>query len=339
MVTQRLIPLDSPGEWKEALVGIRHTFGHTWENCYAMHLTTGLQTYLYCFEEDATRIVCPVVERDFHGYVDVVKPFGFSGFVGKGECPDFALHWDNFARERGYVCAYLGLNPVFGYETHFDAASIYQYDTVYVLDLTPSVDALYGCCDSNRKRQLKHWDDIVANLVVDKPAVETFFKRTYYDFLQTKNAEPIYYVSDETLSFLFNSDNVALVGMRDGEEVVAASVFFYTSHGGDYWFGLSLLGGRKHSAALVWYGIRYLKSLGIPLLNFGGGDAGTAEFKRRFGAKGRPLRCLKQVYNRDVYEALCREANADPHDMAGYFPAYRKKEYELKSHHCEGAYE
>ena len=38
---QRLIPLENRLEWQMALTGIPHAFGHTWESCHAMHLTTG----------------------------------------------------------------------------------------------------------------------------------------------------------------------------------------------------------------------------------------------------------------------------------------------------------
>jgi hypothetical protein len=329
VIKQRCIPLESPEDWKEALCGVKHTFGHTWENCYAMHLTTGLRTYLYSFEKEDMRIVCPIAERDFGGYIDIVKPFGFSGFVGNGECAEFSDYWSSFVRERGYVCGYLGLNPIFDFGNHFDSGSIYQYDTIYVLDLIPSIDEMFADLDTNRKRQLKHWDDIVSSLVFEKSVLENSFHDLYYCFLRSRNADPVYYFSDETLSFLFNLDNVVLVGIRNGEKVVAVSVFTYTPDVGEYLFGISLPEGRKHSAALVWYGIHHLKSLGIPILNLGGGSAGTAAFKRRFGAKARPLRCLKEVYDQGVYEVLCHEANVGPQDTTGYFPAYRKKEFEL----------
>ncbi len=326
---QKLIQLECPEDWSEALSGIKHTFGHTWENCYAMHLTTGLRTYLYSFEKDSIRIICPFAERDFNGHVDVVKPFGFSGFVGNGECPEFPAYWRNFTQERGYICGYLGLNPIFDYGNYFDSGSIFQYDTIYFLDLTPSLDELFAGLNSNRKRQLKHWDGIVSNLTFDKTVLGSFFQDHYYDFLRSKNADPFYYFSSETLSFLFNLDNVLLVGIRNGEKVVAASVFTHTPYVGEYLFGISLPEGRKHSAALVWYGIRHLKSLGIPTINLGGGDAGTADFKIRFGAKERPLKCIKEVYDKKIYEMLCRSADADPSDLKGYFPAYRKEEFEL----------
>jgi hypothetical protein len=75
----------------------------------------------------------------------------------------------------------------------------------------------------------------------------------------------------------------------------------------------------------MWYGVHHLKSLHIPLLNLGGGGGGIGESKRRYGGRELALRCIKQLYEPDIYEKLCRCANADPNDMTGYFPSYRKE--------------
>lgn len=75
------------------------------------------------------------------------------------------------------------------------------------------------------------------------------------------------------------------------------------------------------------YGVNHLKSLQIPLLNLGGGileNDGVAQFKQRFGAKKLALKCLKQVYEPEIYETLCWQVNMDPNDLSGYFPAYRR---------------
>jgi hypothetical protein len=327
VIAQQLIPLESPEDWKEALRGIKHTFGHTWENCYAMHLTTGLRTYLYSFEKDDIRIVCPVAEREFDGYVDLVKPFGFSGFVGNKDCHDFSVHWRQFVNERGYICGYLGMNPLFDYSSHFDKGDIFWYNTVYVLDLTMTDAELFAKLSTNRKRQLKNWDEISSKLVFDKPRLREFFFRNYFDFLRRKNASTVYFFSPETLSYLFDLDNVILVGAEDSGRLTAISVFTYTADAGEYLFNVSVPEGRQHAAALVWYAVQYFKSLRIPIINLGGSS--SAEFKRRFGSRELPLKCLKQVYQSEVYRMLCHEANADPQDMTGYFPAYRKKEFEL----------
>src|SRR5207248_3398246 len=108
---QKCIPLESPAEWKKALEGIKHAFAHTWENCHAMHQTTGFKTYLYCLEGEQARVVCPIAEREFGSHVDIVTPYGFSGFVGTNKYADFPQYWREFVREQAYVCGYIGFNP------------------------------------------------------------------------------------------------------------------------------------------------------------------------------------------------------------------------------------
>ena len=323
-IRHNYIPLESPSEWQEALKGIKHSFGHTWENCYAMHLTTGLKTYLYCFESENVRIVCPIVEREYDGYIDVMKPFGFSGFVGNGDCPEFQHYWKESARQRGYVCGYLGLNPIFDYSNHFAPKEVYQYDTVHILDLTLSHDELWTNLSKNRKRQLSDWDSVRRNLSLDKSILTDFFLANHEDFFRRKGAEQFYHFSRATLSFLFSLDNVSIVGAPGPDNVEAVSVFAHTADVGEYLFNVSLPGGKDHTAALIWHGVNHLKSLQIPLINLGGGGGGIGESKRRYGGKELALCCIKQSYEPAVYEQLCQRVNADPDDMNGYFPSYRK---------------
>jgi hypothetical protein len=328
-IKQNCIPLESPKEWREALNGIKHTFGHTWEHCYAMHLTTGLKTYLYSFIKDEIRIVCPIAEREFGGHIDIVKPFGFSGFIGNGNCFEFKHYWENFVGERGYVCGYLGLNPIFDYSSHFNSEDIFIYDTIYILDLRPNVDEIFENMSRNRKRQLKDWKYINLNLVHENSILESFFLENYVDFFRRKNASTIYSFAKKTMSFLFSSDNVKLIGIRNSEKVGSVSVFTYTGDVGDHLFNVCLPEAEHHMAALTWYGVNYLKSLQIPIINLGGGAAG--EYKRRFGSKAFPLKCIKQVYRPEIYKSLCRQVNADPKDRTGFFPAYRAEELRLKN--------
>lgn len=324
MATQRFISIESPAEWNKALNGISHSFGHTWENCYAMQLSTGFKTYLYYLETESGRMVCPINERVHGGYIDILKPFGFCGFIGEGECNNFSRYWEEFVKERQYVCGYLGLDPIFDISNYFLPEQIFQYNTVHVLDLSPSLSELFSNLSENRKRQLKHWEDIQCSFSFDRNKLIDFFLANYVDFFLRVNASSYYSFSKETLSFLFNLNNVILVGAQNNNgKVIAVSVFTYTPYTGEYLFNVSLPEGQKFAAPLIWYGVHHLKSLGIPLLNLGGGRASLSEFKRRFGGKQYALRCLKQVYEPEIYQKLCQQVNVDPCNMAGYFPAYR----------------
>jgi len=327
MIRQDCIPLESPSAWRDALRGIKHAFAHTWESCHAMHLTTGLKTYLYCFESDNARIVCPLSERMFGPYIDTVTPYGFSGFTGIGDCPDFPHYWNEFTKKRGYVCAYVALNPLFENSTFFDTSKAYQSNSLYYLDLTLSADELLANLDRNRKRQLKDWEQIRDGLILDKAALKQFFLANYEEFITTIGASSANRFSNKTLAFLCDLDNVVMVGAGGAKAIEAVYMFVYTPYLGDCLFNVPLPEGRRHATSLLWYGVNYLKSLHIPILNLGGGvreDDSVAQSKQRFGGRRLPFRCLKEVYEPEVYEKLCREVGADPKDMNGYFPPYRR---------------
>ena len=326
MTDQKCISLGSPTEWKDALKGIKHAFAHTWENSHAMRLTTGFNTYLYCFESNHVRIVCPIAEREFEGHVDIVTPYGFSGFVGNDNCADFPRYWREFVSQRGYVCGYIGLNPIFENKTYFGGNELYSYNSIYALDLGLSRNELFSKLSANRKRQLKEWKKISGNLVVEKYALIEFFLEHYVEFFRGKKAATAYAFSAATLESLFALANVVMVGAGSAERVEAATVFTYTPYVADFLFNIALPQGRHHSAALIWYGVNYFKSIGIPILNLGGGvraNDSLAEFKQRFGGKKFTLSSLKQIYDAAMYAALCAEVGVDPADRTGYFPAYR----------------
>jgi hypothetical protein len=326
-IKQECISIDSPSEWRKSLEGIEHAFAHTWESCYAMQLTSGMDTYLYCFEMGDVRVICPISERRFQGFVDIVTPYGFSGFAGNKDCSDFPRYWTDFVEQRGYICGYIGLNPLFENGTYIETAEVYRNNEIYALDLTLSTDELFANLSQNRKLQLKNWDKILPNLVHEKHTLKNFFLANYRDFFRKRNASKVYSFSVDTISSLFGLDNVLVVGAQDAGEVEAVSVFGYTPYGGDFLFNVSLPQGQHHSATLLWYGVNRLKSLGIPMLNLGGGvhkNDGVACFKQRFGGRSLTLGCLKQIYEQDIYRKLCQRVNADHTDLAGYFPPYRK---------------
>ncbi len=321
------IPLDDPSGWKDALRDVPHAFAHTLESCRAMAATSGHRTFLYGYRDGHTRIVCPLSERSWQGAVDIVTPYGFSGFAGNGDCPGFPQAFYSFARERGYVCGYIGLNPLFRNRTYFEPGDVHRYNTLYVMDLSMSMSDLFANLSAGRKQQLRNWDAVRADLFEDRERTAKFLIENLSKFFAEKGAASVYAFSDETLSRLFSSENVILLGAQRGGEVLAVSVFAHTLYAGDYMFNISKPGGRGFAAALVWFGARRLKRLGVPKLNLGGGiseNDGVAKFKMRFGGARPGLECLKQVYIPEIYQSLCREAGLDPQDRTGYFPAYRQ---------------
>jgi hypothetical protein len=325
-MVDELISIADRAAWERALERMPHAFAHSWGNCHAMSLTTGDKTFLYHFEADGARIVCPVAERHYGGYTDVYTPYGFSGWVGTCAHREFREAWHALVRQRGYVCGYFSLHPGFDSAERLDIDNIQDAGVSYVLDLTTSREALFSAMHTNRRRQLKHFETMSEDLVHDRAALQEFVLASYADFYRARSASTTYDFRPETFRALGDLDNVLLVGAAKRDGLQAVSIFGYTAAAADFLFNVSASGGKRYSTALIWFAAMQLKTAGVPLLNLGGGvrgNDGVAVFKERFGARRLPLRCAKQVYRPDVYHELCSRAAVDPILDSWYFPAYR----------------
>ncbi|MGY2132725.1 hypothetical protein ACW9KT_10880 [Hymenobacter sp. HD11105] len=327
VISQELIPLAEPARWQAALQDVPYSFGHTWENCQAMQLTTGYPTFLYVWQNGKAKVICPLAERTYQGYTDVVTPYGFSGFVGTNPFLDCLADWHRLAVEAGYVCGYIGLNPVLTSQVALGSADAFVTNRLYVMNLQLPVDELYQKLSQNRKRVLKAFAKQEQRYFFEKAKLKAFFIEHYHAFFARKNAAATYNFSLSTLATLLDLDRVLLIGYLEVGEVKAVAVLAYTQHMGEYLFSLTLPGYEDHTTPLLWYGALRLKEKQVPYLNLGGGATpgdSIASFKQRFGALDLPLTCLKQVYQETLYATLCAQARVDPTDKQGYFPAYRR---------------
>ena len=324
--TVRCVGLEARAEWAAQLRGIRHSFAHTWANCYAMHLTTGYHTYLFCFETDDVRIVCPVAERAWGDHIDVVTPYGFSGFVGNGHCAEFPVRWREFVRQKGYVCGYVQLNPLWDNETYYAANDAHEYNSVYVIDLRPSLEEILARFEKRRRKQVR--DKAGIEMVWERQRLKEFLLNNYENFFARRHATGVYRFTRATIEQLCDAEDVLLVGCGSRGTLEAAAMLGRTQWGGDALLQVSVPGGEHHAVALVWHRIEHAKAIGLEWLNLGGGvreHDSIATFKERFGAVKRPLRCLKQVYDCVGYQQLCHQASVDP-ASGGYFPPYRREQ-------------
>ena len=325
MGRHQLIPLDEPARWEQALSGLPHGHAHTWGFCEAMQLTSGLPTYLYVYESEAGRVVCPLAEREIGGHVDVVTPYGFNGPAGYGERGPFVHEWPEFARSRGWVCGYIALNPLFADPAGFPREDVYVHNRLYVMDLRGSDEEVRGRLSQNRRRQLRDWPAIETALEHDRGRLTGFLLETYAGFFERRGAGSATNFTADTMAAIAALDDVLVVGAGRGERLESVALFGHTPHSGDYLFNVSVPGGEHHAPHLIWWGVERLRELGVDRLNLGGGvreGDDLAEFKRRFGAAELPLVSLRQVYRADVYEALCRAAGVTS-ERSGWFPPHR----------------
>lgn len=328
MAQQTLIPLSDPAGWRSALRPLPHAFGHTWESCRAFSLSSGYPTYLYSYSSATCRVAVPVAERQFRGAVDVVTPYGVSGFTGIGSATRFAAAWRRFATERGWVCGYFAQHPLIELPSGLEDDSLTVDRRAYVLNLSLDVPELVRRLSQNRRRQLRSWPATAAELTFEREDVLAFILTECAAFYAERNAAEIYAFSEETWSALAEAANTELIGMVQDGRIVAASLFAWQGRLGEYMFNISQPSGRSASVHLIWEAALRMKSKGIAWLNLGGGvreNDGVAGFKQRFGPDIYLLRAVRQIYDNASFRALCSAAGVGSAANGSYFPPYHSR--------------
>ena len=323
---QRAIPLDSPREWKRALFGVPHSFFHTWEHSYAMHLTHKQPAYLYCAEAEGVRVVCPFIERPIGEYVDIATPYGYSGFAGNGDIRAFPSHWEHFVKSRGYVSAFIALHPHFFRFGCTRAEETHELKSLYFLDLSLETEELLRRCSKTRRQSIRKAESVGISIVTDRQRLTRFVLDNYRDFFRRKNANASYGFRSTTIQYLMSLDCALAIGAASGDQIEAVHLTVCTPHVAEYLFCFDRRAAESHGIGLIWEAVKRLRGLGIERFSLGGGleDRDSLDaFKRRFGGERRTLRALKQVIQPETYARLCAGVGADPDDRAGYFPAYR----------------
>lgn len=320
-----LISLNEPDRWSAALAAVPHGHAHTRGFCHAMQLTSGLRTYLYQYERDGARVVCPLSERRFAGRTDVVTPYGFGGFATSGPGERFSGDWAEFARSRGWVCGYLALHPLLCDHRAFPAEELRVHNRLYVMDLRGTAGEVFKRLSQNRRRQLRDWQSVARGLIHDRRELTEFLLVNYAEFFARRQAGRATRFVPETMEAIAALPDVCMVGAVGEGGIEAVAIFGHTQHCGDYLFNVSIPGGERHAAHLIWGAVEWLRARGVTRLNLGGGireGDEVAEFKRRFGGDKLPLVGLEHVYAAGEYERLCRASGVSSTDRSGYFPAY-----------------
>lgn len=324
---EHLVPVADGDAWKAALRGIRYGYWHSWEACRAAALTSGLPTWLYVAEDESIglRAVCPFSERHWQGHADIFTPSGFSGFAATGDVRALRGHWQRFAAAQGYVCGYFALHPCLALpEVHGEGVVA---NDLFVSRLDGGEEVLLATVDRSVRRAVRDADRAGLAFVTDRQRLEEFICAHYHGFMAQMHANPAAQWSPEALALLCADPAMLMVGAEDEGGLCAVYTFATTPWGAECVLNISVRDGRRHTTALIWWGVRELIARDIPWMNFGGGvrrNDAIAQAKRKFHPDEYPLRGVREVYREDVYRACCEAAGVDAEDRQGYFPAYRR---------------
>jgi hypothetical protein len=324
--TVQLIPVDDQARWTAALEGLPIAPAHTHGYNLALSKSDPAGSILFVVEHGSRRLVIPLVERSWHGTMDVATPYGIGGPIAAGEVADLHVEWRKFATNRGWVSAYLSLHPLLESGLHLNEHEISSLNSIYLLDLREGWQTLRTRLSDNIRERVREWSKSGAELVDDGPEVRSAFVDLYPETMSRVGASNTYRFSRETMMALLSLPGTLVVGARRNNAIEAVSAFCATEFIADYSFNASTDEGRQHSAAIILRAVELLVDRGIPFLNLGGGARegdGLAQFKRRFGGARYPLHSLKQIFDPARYEDLCQKVGVIPGALHPYFPAYR----------------
>jgi hypothetical protein len=323
------IGLDQPERWDAALQGIPHGYWHRWTPCRVANVNTGAPVFLYVAHGPTGKVVCPLMEREWRSSGDFTTPIGFSGLAAStGALPvSFPERWAASLRRKGAVCVYLAQHPLYAPVWLKDEKSEESVaGTLFLLDLTrPPQQWLHGI-DENRRRSIRSWERAGNRWVRDRALLTEFVVEHHAGFMRSVGASAASFYSDAALRLLCGDPWVELVGALDNQGIHTAAGFGSTPWGAELLFHISVRDGRIHTAALMWWAVRYYYG-SVPLINLGGTPRENdtlAAAKRRYRPRELPFRRLKQVLDQSLYEKFCAEARVAADDFSGYFPAYRR---------------
>lgn len=324
-MTERWIALSETRQWQQALAGLPHAAAHTHAYCLALSRSSRLETRLLASEDSSGRVACPLSVRAIEPDLpELVSPYGFGGFVGTGDVPALVRKCNAFCRGEGFVTGYIQQHPVVGPE--FDSVDAHRHASVFALDLTAGTEQLLANMDQSHRYELRRALRDGPALETDPVELKAALRTIYPPMVDAKGAASVYRFCDKTLDAFAGCDGSFIVGAARSGKVVAVALFLATPWVAEYFIQAFLPEGRADTRRLIWAAVEHYKARGIPVLHLGGGIRARdslESFKRRFGGRRVDSMVLKQIYDRERFEALSRR-HATPATTEGFFPAYWK---------------
>lgn len=278
---------------------------------------------------------------DGNEYYDIATPYGYGGPVIEF-CLDnkkqqllkrYEQGFKHYCQINRIVCEFVRFHPVVGNGKDFQqlykaecirqtvGTNLKKYDDPIVSEFSKS-------CRKNIRQSIKKG---VTWKITEAPEKIDGFLEIYSDTMERNNATAFYYFRkryfDEMLKHF--RKNLLYVEALFEDKVIAAGIDFISGKwihihlSGAYYEYLFLSPERILQYAVTIWG----KENGYEMIHHGGGRSNAADdklftFKKEFGKNTEfDFYVAKKVWNKDVYQRLCKVKDADAESE--FFPAYR----------------
>jgi hypothetical protein len=286
---------------------------------------------------DAQEMLVPFIRRPLDGdRWDAVSPYGYAGPAFGRAARDHSILMARAAehlRAEGGVSWFIRLHPLLD-EWAVTHPAVREHGQVVSIDLTRDDDAFLASLRKGHRTDIRRGieDGIRIRRGSAERDLATFVGLHEGTMAQRGAADYHRFGRDyfAALSGGLRSDLVLLLAELCGT-VVAGALFTVAESSGIV--GYHLAASLPHpprgaTKLLISEGRRVGRQRGCTRLLLGGG-LGSAEdalfaFKAGFSPDRHRFRTLQLVLDADEHARRCAEVGADPHDLDGYFPAYRR---------------
>lgn len=326
MLTHRLIPLRDKERWEQSLNSLPHSVTHTHGYNAALAQSHEGDVYLYVGEDEEAhfKTICPFKFRPIDQWVDVVTPYGLSGFTSTRSYPHFTTFFQEFCQDQKWVCGYVLQHPMLPMP---DAFSITAGRTFLFLNLKDSLKDIFKNFSSTHRYEIRRSEDSITLITNDTPQthqeLRAAFLTLYQETTMRVQANALYHFTSQSLLSFLNNPQCLIIGAQHKGTIVAISLFLISSTHGDYFLNASTSDGRIFSKNILWQACQILKERGVHTFNLGGGireGDPLEQFKHRFGAQKFVTPRLQFIFQPSLYAHLCAQS---PAHSASYFPLYR----------------
>jgi hypothetical protein len=318
----RIVGLDERDRW-EAEHRIDGLPSQSWAYAWALR-GSGIEPKLAVVSALGARMLLPFFEREWLETTDVATIQALSGASIKPTSSAPLALWREYAASQGWVTGYIQLALSTDLGELLPNDQPVAANAVFLLDLNTS-DPLRSVSEIVR-RKIRKAADLGAEIVDDRSELAECIRRLYPATMERVGARPQYDVQASSLDRWVRDPTSIVLGARLGDSVEAVSVFCAAGPHAEYNINASSPIGRQLAAWLIWNAVERLRGCGVETLNLGGGfrpGDGVYRFKERFHGQLRPLVALHQIYNRELYDELCRGASVDSIGPSDWFPPYR----------------
>jgi hypothetical protein len=290
---------------------------------YAWGLSaSGIEPQLAIVRAGGARMLLPFFERQWLRWKDIATLFGAAGATIAPAAAAPLTLWREFAASKGWVAGYIQLSDKVELARQSLDGDLVLDRTTFVLDLSKT--DLRRTASRKIRRKIDHAMRDGVQLVEDPSVLAEGLKRLYPVKMRSVGALPHYYFSAETLDRWARDGEALILGASIDGCVETVYLFRVTGEHAECHLTGSSETGRGLVPWLLLFGVERLRRKGVRLLQLGGGlrdGDGLYRFKEGFRGTPKIRRSVCQIYDRAVYDALCREAAVSCSGQ--WFPAYR----------------